>query len=153
MCKESYAFFFMWQLWKFQPWWPPLTLSPLLSSAWIAARNHASNNSLSVVSGVKWERRAFGHHFGHFPSPFYSFLVGSFLSPAPSFTEEETRQAKSRARPQLGFWLSVLCFLWHYIRYTVRGGWKTPGFWVRWAWAWSPTWASCLTFLICQGKP
>lgn len=100
MCKESYAFFFMWQLWKFQPWWPPLTLSPLLSSAWIAARNHASNNSLSVVSGVKWERRVFGHHFGHFPNPFYSFLVGSFLSPAPSFTEEETRKAKSCAQPQ-----------------------------------------------------
>lgn len=63
---------------KFQLWWPLLTLSPLLFRVWIAARNHASNHSLSAVSAVKWERRASGEPFGHFPSPSYSFLVGSF---------------------------------------------------------------------------
>lgn len=159
MGKESCACSFMWQLGKFWWWWPPLAFSSLLSSAWIAARNHASNDHLSV-SGVKWERKSFGNLFGHLPSPFYSFWMGNFLSPAHS--DEETRvQGSSLVQDHTaGFLTLSLCvfFLWRWIGYTVWSGWRTPGFWVSWAWACRLTlsWISHVSlgrlFKLCKGN-
>lgn len=87
-------------------WWSPLALSPFLSSEWIHA-TWTTSMSCQWSQGWNGQGRPLEDNFSHFPSHFYFFLVGSFLSLVPSLYRwgTRTREVKLYKATQLGFWL------------------------------------------------